>query len=587
MIEKVTVEYFKKFQKETFYLGDSVVLAGPNNSGKTTLLQAIAVWYLAIQRWRQERGSNKSKAALRTGFPISRKDFTAIPLREMNLLWTDRSTAYSRDKARNIEPGQPKLVKIGVEGKVPDGSTWQLNVAIRYSSREQIYVKLLDQEGKPLTELPPSVSGTQVVHVPPFSGIGAEETRYDRGYQNYLIGQEKPGEILRNLLLEIFQGSREDWDQLKQEIRELFGCEILDPSYSSSDPFIIIEYNNTLKTQKIRSSLEIPSAGSGFNQVLTLFGFIYAREASILLIDEPDAHEHVILQRQVYERLRSVARHRNCQLIISSHSEIVLEDTTPQQILSFYGKPHRIKLDEERDRVREALRRLSSLDILSGESRHNILYLESESDFNILKAFAKVLKHEAMSFFNKPFYYPLRGSNPREAKAHFFGLQAISPQIRGILFLDRDNKDFPDHEIAADNLRIVRWKRYEIENYLLVPNALVRYVKSMTSIRGEMIEQPDLFQQKRIEQAEAVLRDQFPPDAWANPLGENPFLLRIAASKELLPKLFDKVNISIPKKDYYQIAESFGSAEVHPEVKANLDLIAEILPSVPDADDHT
>jgi len=584
MIEKVTLEYFKKFQNETFYLGDSVVLAGPNNSGKSTLLQAIAVWNLAVQRWHQERNAAKSKAERRTGVPISRKDFTAIPLREMNLLWTDRSTAYSRDKAHNIEAGQPKLVKIGVEGKAPDGSTWQLNVAIRYSSKEQIYVKLLDQEGKPLTELPPILSATQVVHIPPFSGIGAEETRYDRGYQNHLTGQGKPGDILRNLLLEIFQGAKkENWQLLKKEIEKLFNYEILDPSYSPTDPFIIIEYRPSNSTK----SFDLASAGSGFHQVLTLLGFIYARAASILLVDEPDAHEHVILQRQVYERLRSVARQRNCQLIISTHSEIVLEDTTPQQILSFYGEPHRIKLDEERDRVREALRRLSSLDILSAESRQNILYVESESDFNILKAFAKVLEHKATSFFNNPFYNPLRGSSAREAKAHFFALQAISPQIRGILFLDRDNKDLPDHEVAAENLKIVRWKRYEIENYLLVPSALLRCLKSMISIRGEMMEQPDLFQQKqihhkRIEEANAFFKDQFPPAALAYPLGENPFLLHIAASKELLPKLFDKVGINIPKKDYYQIAESFEPDEVHTEVRENLDRIALLSPSVTD-----
>jgi hypothetical protein len=394
---------------------------------------------------------------------------------------------------------------------------------------------------------------------------------------------------LRNLLLEIFQGAKkENWQLLKKEIEKLFNYEILDPSYSPTDPFIIIEYRPSNSTK----SFDLASAGSGFHQVLTLFGFIYAREASILLVDEPDAHEHVILQREVYERLRSVARHRNCQLIISTHSEIVLEDTTPQQILSFYGKPHRIKLDEERDRVREALRRLSSLDILSAESRQNVLYVESESDFNILKAFAKVLDHKAMSFFNNPFYWSLRGSSAREGKAHFFALQAIYPQIRGLLFLDRDNRDLPDHEVSAENLKIVRWKRYEIENYLLVPSALLRYLKSMISIRGEMMEQPDLFQQnriqhKRIEQANAFFKDQFPPDALAYPLGENPFLLRIAASKELLPKLFEKIEINVPKKDYYQIADSFGSEEVHPEVKANLDLIAEILPSAPDVDNHS
>jgi hypothetical protein len=57
MISKVTLEYFKKFDKEQFDLEDTIVLAGPNNSGKSTLLQAIAVWSLAVQRCLQERGS--------------------------------------------------------------------------------------------------------------------------------------------------------------------------------------------------------------------------------------------------------------------------------------------------------------------------------------------------------------------------------------------------------------------------------------------------------------------------------------------------------------------------------------------------
>ena len=164
-----------------------------------------------------------------------------------------------------------------------------------------------------------------------------------------------------------------------------------------------------------------------------MFGFIYAREASVLLIDEPDAHEHIILQRQVYERLRSVARRRNCQLLVSTHSEVILEETSPQEILSFYGKPHSIRVDEQRDQVREALRHLSSLDILETECGHKILYTESDLDLNILSAFAKILSHKSVQFFNHPFHHPLNGSHPREAKNHFFALKSISPRIRGIL----------------------------------------------------------------------------------------------------------------------------------------------------------
>jgi predicted ATP-dependent endonuclease of OLD family len=43
----------------------------------------------------------------------------------------------------------------------------------------------------------------------------------------------------------------------------------------------------------------------------------------VLLLDEPDAHLHVILQRQVYDLLRKVAQARRCHLLISTHSEVI------------------------------------------------------------------------------------------------------------------------------------------------------------------------------------------------------------------------------------------------------------------------
>ena len=41
MIQQVTVRNFKCFREQKFDLTGSVVLAGPNNAGKSTLLQAI------------------------------------------------------------------------------------------------------------------------------------------------------------------------------------------------------------------------------------------------------------------------------------------------------------------------------------------------------------------------------------------------------------------------------------------------------------------------------------------------------------------------------------------------------------------
>jgi energy-coupling factor transporter ATP-binding protein EcfA2 len=568
MITRVRLEHFKRFGMETFELGDDIVLAGPNNSGKTTLLQAVATWYLALQRWLAEHAES-SKAKQRTGVPVSRNDFTAIPLREMNLLWSERDTAFSKDEQEGMNAGQPKLAAITLFGKAPGQADWNLTVTLRYTNKEQIYVKLADESGNPITDVPPQARDIRIVHVPPFSGIGAEETGLQLGYQSRLVGQGKPGDILRNLLLEVYRTDEKEktghWKELTEDVHRLFRYHLKDPQYSeATDPFIRIEYTH----EGSKTAFDVASAGSGFHQVLTLLGFFYARPASVLLLDEPDAHLHVILQRQVYDLLRSVARRHGCQLLISTHSEIILEDTGPEQILSFYGRPHRLAIQTDRDQVREALKRLSSLDILAAENGQNILYVEDETDFKILTEFARVLDHPFSKFASAPFVSPIHGHDAKEAKAHFFGLRAIHPGIKGILLLDGDNRSLPDREIGADNLELLRWRRYEIENYLLHPEALLRFVAGT---------EPDLLTMACRKLAEDFLRDNFPPLALKDPLKDSDYLVSTPASKSILPSLVERTDRRLSKKDYFQIAAQMKREEIHPEIIEKLDLMVRIL----------
>ena len=565
MITKVTLEYFKRFEREVFDLGDQVVLAGPNNSGKSTLLQAVATWGLAVQRWRTDRGEGSSKATVRTGIPISRKDFTAIPLRDMSLLWADRRTAYRKDEKPGAKPGYPKVLSIGVDGTDATGTAWHVRTTIRYQSRELAYIKMTNADGTPLVELPKAVEETQIVHVPPFSGIGAEETRYDRGYQNLLVGQGKPGDILRNLLLEVLQSNPAEWEALCGHMNTLFGCGLREPIYSGVDPFIVVEYTDP---RGHGSALDVASAGSGFHQVLMLLGFMYARPASMLLLDEPDAHEHVILQRQVYDLLRTVARERRSQLLISTHSAVLLDDSPAEHIMSFYARPHRLTLDTERDQVREALKMLPALDLLQAESGASVLYLEDESDLKVLRELARVLGHAAHAFLAKPFFHPLRGRDARVARNHFFALKAVAETVSGVLILDGDNRGLPDREVAADGLTLLRWRRYEIENYLLHPDALVR------TVVGDAL---PLFAEAASSKARTFLANEMPPAAYRDPLGEHDFLLSIPASKSLLPKLFDVAGTPLKKSEYYQIAARMQRDEIPPEIAEKLDILQSAL----------
>jgi predicted ATPase len=562
MITKVRTRYFKQFTEQEFDLADHVILAGPNNSGKTTLLQAITVWYLALQKWR-ERQRNPFMPQPRAGVPLTRKELTALPLREMNDLWTDTSTTLRLGEPLPDERfGQPRVLTIEVEGVTTQGP-WRLPFEFRCENSELVYVKPSPTHVDQLMRITEDFS---VIHIPPFSGIGAEETRYDRPYQDLLIGQGKAGDILRNLLLEVYESEdKGEWKSLCACIEEIFGYQLQPPEYRGA-PFIVCEYLRGIRRSADGGEfpvLDIASAGSGFHQVLLLLGFFFARPSAVLLLDEPDAHLHVILQKQVYDLLRSMASRRRCQLVIATHSEVLIDSTNPGQILSFFKHPHLLLSDTDKDQVREALKRLTALDILLAEQSSGILYVEGETDFNLLRVWARVLDHPLYRWFTRsPFWHSNQGRNPREAKGHFFALRAARHDLAGVLLLDGDNRRLPDREILAEGLAVERWERYEAESYLMHPEALVRFIVSRNDA-------------SKGEDARRFLQDQLPPAVYRDPLGHHDFWASTPASKTLLPALFKAVQL-LSKEEYYLIAEQMLPEEIPVEVKSKLDRMAEL-----------
>ncbi len=556
MITQVTIENFKRFEHQKFLLEPVTVLAGQNNSGKTTLIQALSSWAFALDRWRFGRGApiirGDARASYRPGQPITRKDFTPLPLSHFNLLWNERTTSW-RNKDRHggseRKAGRPRPIHIRVEGQSDKNVSWGLTIEFRYQGPEQIYANPLDYNDLEDDSVLPGV-----MHCPAFSGIGAEEPRFDPGYRNLRIGEGKPGDVLRNLLLDIAE-NEDAWNALTEDIEKLFEIQLKKPAYDSAQPFILCEYKER------GASYDLASAGSGFHQTLLLFAFIYGRESEVLLVDEPDAHLHVWLQTRVFDRLRALAMDRGRQLILATHAETILEAANPNQILSFAGSPHILAHQQDRKALRTVIRNVSPLDLLLAEQGRAVLYCEDMSDWRILEAWAKRLNHPAEKFFENPFVHTLQGHRPSDARHHLFGLRAIDEDVRGLLLLDRDNRDVDEHDFRAENLDFHRWKRYEIENYLLVPSAIERLLGSN-----------DLFNQPLVREA---FNAELPSSVITDPLRDIEAVVRIPASKTILPNIFGHPNaMRLFKADYYRIAEVMEPEEIHHEVTEVLDKIA-------------
>ena len=93
MLTKLTIRNFKRFEEVEIELGSAVVLIGPNNSGKTSAMQALALWDIGLRRW-LERRSGGSAPEKRPGVTVNRRDLVAIPVPNANLLWRDLHTRH-------------------------------------------------------------------------------------------------------------------------------------------------------------------------------------------------------------------------------------------------------------------------------------------------------------------------------------------------------------------------------------------------------------------------------------------------------------------------------------------------------------
>src|SRR6185436_18087724 len=120
--------------------------------------------------------------------------------------------------------------------------------------------------------------------------------------------------------------------------------------------------------------LDISASGRGLQQTLLLLAYLSLNPRSVLLIDEPDAHLEILRQRQIYQLLTEAARESESQLIVASHSEVILNEAADRDIVvAFVGRPHRI--DDRGSQVVKSLKEIGFEQYYQAEQTGWVLYL--------------------------------------------------------------------------------------------------------------------------------------------------------------------------------------------------------------------
>jgi hypothetical protein len=317
----------------------------------------------------------------------------------------------------------------------------------------------------------------------PMSGLETEEAILQPGRIDVLLGQGQTAQVLRNLCLMVAKDTPGDWGRITQLMNRLFNVMLQTPQETTRGA-IEMRY----KQAGVREALDVSSSGRGFQQMLLIFAYLYSHKGSVLLVDEPDAHLEILRQKQVYVLLRDIASENQSQVVMVTHSEVILDEALDKNLtLLMAGQTDDLARKPE---IRNSLKHFGADHYIKARERGYVLYVGGGTDVDMLRALAERLKHPVAAVWDErinTFYvqnnYPdvslaselerVEGGFGVTPRVHFSGLNHLLPKLRGLAILDNEGQSRKSS--VEGGLTLTYWRRYEAENYFVTPDVLRRY----------------------------------------------------------------------------------------------------------------
>lgn len=229
-----------------------------------------------------------------------------------------------------------------------------------------------------------------------------------------------------------------------------------------------------------RKQREVSWAGDGVQVYLQLLLHIYRlRNHKVLILDEPDVYLHPDLQRRLLRLLESLG----AQVILSTHSSEIAAEASPLSpvwIDKSREKAIRVKDDVALVAATRATGTRFNLRLARALQARLVLFVEGQ-DMMLLASMARTVGARALATETGVAIVPLEGaSNVRKLEGFAWVIdQLLHGSIAGFALLDRDyrtDEDIGDLIKALDqgNVESHVWARKELESYLLCPPAVSR-----------------------------------------------------------------------------------------------------------------
>lgn len=467
MIEELVLRKFKRFRDRSIPLSTASVtlIAGANNSGKSTILHALAVWEFCRTIIEAEKGYDAFLPESRAqGLGLGDDEFSPILVPSLNHLWTNLKTQKTADDDDGF------TLRIRSKWTREDGAKKELEFGLALAN-DRLFVKTTHSNLSEGDSIP------RVAYLPPFAGITDREARLPVAIRRRRIGEGLAGAVLRNVLLDLFTSNQSErarlrgdrakildselrklretdpWEILQQALRETFGAELFIQPFRD-------EYHSYIKAEIIRGqpgnykirrypgfkNRDLMVEGSGFLQWLSVFALATDPTISTLLLDEPDAHLHSSLQWQLLNKLEEIANVTGKQVLVATHSSELLRNSEPRKIIEICTNraPRFLSTEDQKIGLLAGLGSDYSPRIEKARRERRILFVEGYLDALVLKKVTELLGHDWPTQ-----WVEWRSANGHKERKQLF--RALSEEIPGLIAISlRDRDDEPLNSVGPN-----------------------------------------------------------------------------------------------------------------------------------------
>lgn len=407
MAERIVVRRFKSLSEVSLDLDSMTCLVGPNNSGKSSVLQAIQFGVSVVQSLALDAGNQVPSAGT-----LATDQLVYTPLRDVQTLALGGVLRQRADTQIEVEFYR---------------GNYTTKVAVRRGRNKNITVSV-SGDAELIRQLS-SLDNPYSVIAPGLAGIPSYEEFRSSGIVRRAAARGDANSVFRNVLW-ILKQDAAAWVIFQRRLSTIFPDAEVDVVFDETN-------DEHIRATIARAGYRLPidASGTGILQAAQVLAYVGVYQPKLLILDEPDSHLHPDNQRILVRLLDEVARDSGFQVLLSTHSRHMLDECLNRGCRTHWISSGSLETSDFR-RV-DALLALGALDVgdrlRNGSVSHVVL--TEDADIKYIRAIldANGLGGDNCTVWSYKGCTALTGAT---AMAHF--IQDSAPDVKVIVHRDRD-----------------------------------------------------------------------------------------------------------------------------------------------------